>query len=371
MGKLAIIVHSFTGGGAEKIAVNLANYYATSDKDVDLVVFDNQGPYVSSINERVNVVDLKVAPRRYWPYRLGTYRALIRYFKIAQPVYVLSMIDFVNVITGISSYFWRPRRVVFRQANTLDDIRRRGRGYQLFYDCLLKVAYRKADRIIANSPDTKLDLLLHRIIPESKTVVIQNPVLPLNHQELLAEDINEPWLNDNSFFVVLGVGRLYYQKNFSFLIRAFSEVYAADNRARLIILGEGEEYRELSALVKELGLSNFVKIIEFQENVYPFYAKAHVFALSSRWEGFGNVLVEAISAGTSVVSVNCPGGPKMILENSKYGRLIKPGDRKGFSSAILEEFDLPLVSSEVLIERSKEYAVDYVADKYFEAISGM
>ncbi len=370
MKKLSIIASSFWGGGAERVAVNLANYFASTGHEVDLVVFEHAGPLLTEVHDGVNIVDLKVKPKRMWPYRPSTWLVLAGYFKRVRPEYVLSTIGHVNIVVGMSSYVLRPRRLVFREASTLDSLRKRNFVSRAIYETLLRRSYSRADRIIANSHGTKKDLVLHRIVPAPKIAVLPNPVLPLNYQERVSAVVEEPWLADSSLSVVLGVGRLHFLKNYPFLIESFAHIYAQNKNARLLILGDGEELSKLSTLIHEKGLADVAKIIGFQQNVYPYFAKARVFALSSLWEGFGNVIVEALSTGTPVVCVDCPGGPSMILEGGKYGRLVEPGDVKGFSDAILEALDSQPVDRDLLIKRAGDFSVSTIGKQYLAELTG-
>jgi glycosyltransferase involved in cell wall biosynthesis len=134
--------------------------------------------------------------------------------------------------------------------------------------------------------------------------------------------------------VVLGVGRLTAQKDFPSLIRAFAKV-RAQKPCRLVILGEGELRGELEALVASLDLSADVALPGFTDNPFAWMRQSSLFVLSSAWEGFGNVLVEAMACGTPVVSTNCPSGPAEILENGRWGRLVPVGDVDALADAML------------------------------------
>jgi len=235
------------------------------------------------------------------------------------------------------------------------------------YKFLMKVAYKRADRIISNSEDTKTDLVKSKIIPEEKAIVIRNPVLDPSFIELKSEKLHEPWFLDEGTKVILSVGRFHRQKNFSFLISVFKEVHEINSCSRLVIVGEGEENQRLFDLIKIEGLSEVVRIIEFQKNIYPYYENADVFALTSEWEGFGNVLVEALSVGLPIVSTNCPGGPKMVLENGKYGELVPLGDKKAYVKALLAALENPIKRRES-INYALHYSVEKVAREYLKVM---
>ena len=165
--------------------------------------------------------------------------------------------------------------------------------------------------------------------------------------------------------MILGVGRLTQAKDFPTLIRAFALV-RKKRAARLMILGEGEERPKLEALVRELGLEREVTLPGFVDNPYKYMKRAAVFVLSSKWEGFGNVLVEAMALGTPVVSTDCPSGPAEILENGRWGRLVPVGDVYALAEAIIETLDEehhPDVAN-----RAKDFAVELAVEKYINVL---
>jgi len=134
--------------------------------------------------------------------------------------------------------------------------------------------------------------------------------------------------------VIIGIGRLTRQKDFGTLIRAFAEVRKRIP-SRLLILGEGEDRRSLEQLCQSLGISDDVDFPGFVVNPHAFLARAAVFVLSSRWEGLGNVLVEALAAGIPVVSTDCPNGPSEILDHGRYGQLVPVEDSAAMAEAIM------------------------------------
>ena len=165
--------------------------------------------------------------------------------------------------------------------------------------------------------------------------------------------------------MVLGVGRLEQQKDFPTLIHAFAKVRQMQT-AKLVILGSGREEKKLLSLVDELKLNEDVAMLGFVDNPYAYMAKSAVFVLSSAWEGFGNVIVEAMAVGTPVVSTNCPNGPEEILDNGKYGELVSVGDSQAMAEAILRVLlgEIKSVDSDWL----EQFKLETVAQKYLDVL---
>jgi len=163
------------------------------------------------------------------------------------------------------------------------------------------------------------------------------------------------------------VGRLAVQKDFPTLLRAFARLRAA-RPARLMILGEGDRRSELEQLASALGISADVRLPGFVENPLAYMRRAAVFVLSSIYEGFGNVLVEALACGCPIVSTDCPGGPAEILEHGRFGRLVPVGDVAALGDALLATLAAPR-ESEALVARARDFSAAVIADRYLGVLS--
>lgn len=136
-----------------------------------------------------------------------------------------------------------------------------------------------------------------------------------------------------------------------------------------MFVGDGPERQRLQAITKELEIEDRVIFAGFHHDPTVFYHTADVFALTSNYEGFGNVLVEAMSCGTSVVATDCPAGPAEILENGKYGRLVPVGDYESFAEALEETLIKP--QDPVLLQRrALDFLPEKAADAYLELLQG-
>jgi len=158
-------------------------------------------------------------------------------------------------------------------------------------------------------------------------------------------------------------------KDFSTLIRSFA-LMRKERPARLMILGDGEERHELEELSRKLGIASDVDMPGFVDNPYKYMAHAAVFVLSSAWEGFGNVLVEAMACGCPVISTDCPSGPAEILENGKYGILTPVGDAAALAEAmvaILNDHINPLD----VVRRAQAFGVEQAIVGYLKVLLPM
>jgi glycosyltransferase involved in cell wall biosynthesis len=190
--------------------------------------------------------------------------------------------------------------------------------------------------------------------------VVYNPVIT---PAMLAHSNQPPdhsWFTPDQPPVILGVGRLTRQKDFATLVRAFAEVRRC-RQSRLMILGEGEEQRRLEVLARELGVADDVAVPGFRENVMSYLAASELFVLSSAWEGLPTVLIEALAAGTRVVSTDCPSGPREILQDGRLGALVPVGDAPALARAIMSALDQPrdMAAPDALVPFTRDAAVDH------------
>ena len=348
---IGFFIPSLRGGGAERMFANLVNGFSYRDFKVDLILAQKEGPYLKDISKKVNIVDLKSSRV------LKSLFPLVKYLRKKKPDILITTLDHVNIISIIAKIISRsPVKLIIRQAiyYKLSSAR-----IKIFLESIL---YKKADKIIAISKGVKNSLRETMKIPEQKIKVIYNPVFAPSIIEKSKKEVNHPYFRNKQDKVILGAGRLSRQKDFSTLIRAFNKLRKI-RKVRLIILGEGDSRKELEGLIKLLDLEESVSLPGFVKNPYAYMSKSDVFVLSSKLEGFGNVLVEAMACGVSIVSTNCQSGPYEILDGGKYGKLVPVGDVEKLSKAIAESLRDP-TDKDILRNRAKVFSVESAVNKY-------
>ncbi|WP_176758706.1 glycosyltransferase [Thiohalorhabdus denitrificans] len=324
---MAILMPSRSWGGIERVIVNLINQLSISGIQVDLLLSrDREVPYPEELNPNTNVIDLGTY------HKLSAILPVARYLQKFKPDALLTAKDHGANVGIISAELSRTNTPVFVSihsslSQTVTKFTRK------FW---VKHLYPRANAIITVSQGAARGLCTTFKIKPEKVHVIYNPITNQSLFHLANESPNHPWLlNNRSAPVILGVGRLSSSKDFPTLIKAFKKV-REEMPARLLIIGEGEKREYLENLIEELGLQNDVDLPGFYSNPYSIMKKADLFALSSAWEGFGNVLAEAISLGTPAVSTNCPSGPSEILNGGLYGPLVPVGDVDSMAKAMKE-----------------------------------
>ncbi len=366
---IAFLLPDLEWSGLGRVAVNLAKEISSRGISVDLVVGSATGVFLKEIPPQIRIVDFE---RQIQPRLQSALKILLplrRYLQIEKPTALVCNLYTCNVVTLMAKMLVRSKvkLVLVEQIILYEKQEKKQQKLQeRFLPILMRWLYPSADKVVACSQGLARDLEIYLGFNHGKIDVIYNPVI----DEKLAEKANlfveHPWFNKGEIPVVLGAGRLVRQKDFATLIRAFALV-KKEQKVRLVILGEGQLKNQLLTLVGQLNLENDVVILDFVENPYAYMAKSAVFVLSSGWEGFGNVVAEALAAGAPVVSTNCPSGPAEILDNGKYGELVAVGNSQGMAEAILR-----VLSGKVRSVDSawlEQFTLKYSAQKYLELIN--
>ncbi len=355
---IAIFSPSLAIGGAERALVNLANAFADSKKKVHLLLAKAEGSLLSEVHPDVRVFDL--GKKGVW----GALPVLSRYLRTERPAILLSTLSHANLIAlwavGLSRV---PTRVVITETTTMSVNFASEPGIKnKLIPQLARIFYRRANAIIAVSQGVADDLVNNIGVSRNKTHVIYNPIVTADLSKKSQEHLSHPWFAPGALPVVLAVGRLTAAKDYPTLLHAFA--LAREKRElHLLILGDGEKRFELEGMVRSLGLENDVQMPGFVPNPYVYMACASVFVLSSAWEGFSNVIAEALACGVPIVSTDCPSGPAELLENGKYGKLVPVGDPGAMAKAILETLDIHPDRTR-LRQRSLDFTVEAVVQQY-------
>lgn len=352
---MSLFVPDLNIGGAEKVFVNLANFLVSRGVDVDLVVMNDKGLLKSGLDKRVVYVYLLLKPTNnamllFFCSVLGIYR----YLKTNSPSVLISSVFGANlaaIVGGKLANLSTP--IVIRESSSL-------RNYGVVKKLIMRIVFPFATHIIAVSERGSEELRGYLSGVESKVEVIGNGV-NINEISSLAMAPLDTKTSYGKYIVA--VGRLIDAKGFDVLISAFGKIAYAHQEINLVILGDGELRSDLESLVSDSGLNGRVFLPGFKSNPYPYIKQAELFVLSSRWEGFPNVLVEAMCLGVNIVSTNCKYGPEEVLTNEMEERLVPVDDTDALSKAMIDA--LTRVDYSVLDER---YNNDYVFEKYLKFI---
>ena len=313
--KIVIVINVLSRGGAERVVCRLTEAWAR-DHDVRIAVFDNTVP---AFDYGGTIVDLGAAASTLIGKASRLFvgsRRLARLFRDYQPDRVISFMESANfpAILGAAMSGYLSRLWVSVRLNPA--------RIPLPYLVFIPLLYRLARRIIAPSQGVRHSLI--RLgLPRARVSVIRNPVVVHRSHTALQPPFPFPF--------VLGAGRLHRQKGFDQLLKSFHRV---DSAVHLVILGDGPERDRLTGIAGRLGIASRVHFPGASSDVERWFHHALCFVLSSRYEGWPNVLMEAMAYGCPVVSFDCRYGPSEILEDGVSGLLVTQGHIDGLRSAI-------------------------------------
>ncbi len=321
------IPHLRTGGG-EISMLRVAEGLAERGLEVEVVVHDAASREVP-LPRGVTLIDLQAS---------GTAQAvrkLAQRIKKRSPRWVISAFPHTNIatVTAVKMAGNGAMSIVTEHAPLSSQIEQQNNWRYRALPMLVRAAYRRADAVVAVSSGVREDL---KPIVGRKVRIhcIHNPVLPDNFEAAAEQEPSHPWLLNPGLQVVMSMGRLSEEKDLPTLIRAFARIHASHPVARLLMVGEGPERERLQALLDEAGLSHVAEMPGRTDAPLAWMRRASVFVLSSTFEGYGNVIVEALAVGTPVVSTDCPVGPREILDNGRYGDLVPVGDDTAMARAV-------------------------------------
>ncbi len=388
--RVAIVLYRLARGGAERGVVNLVKGLVERGVAVDLLLAGEGDAYRDELPEDVRIVRLE--PQGRWAVRWAILRAAPSFVADAPGLWAAGPPRDFGLIPALRDYLRRDRpdallsalatvnlaavlarraagvatRLVIREANTLSQ------NYQdkqtPAHRALPGLAarwYPKADVVVTVGAGVAADLEALGV-PATKIRTIHNGL----DLERIARAAASPL--DHPFYaadvpVILAIGRLRPQKDHATLISAFAQLRSS-RECQLVILGEGPLRDALEAQIAALGLGAVVDLVGDVANPFAYLARSTLVVLPSRWEGFPNVLLEALACRCPIVATDCPsGGPAELLENGRYGRLVPPGDSEALAAAMAERLDQP-GDLEAGYRHATGFSLARTTERYLEAL---
>ena len=358
---VAFLLGNLHGGGVQRMTMLLADGLAARGARVDLVVCDTRGELRDQIPSALHVVALEhanpiaarlavlradpggmaaylrpLATIKYASPTLGSLPALARYLRQARPDSLFSATSYLNIEAVLARRLaGGATRLVISDRSHFSSGKPRKAWRQRHLAAAMRRNYLQADAITAVSNGVADDIARSIGIARESITTLYNPTITPDFATKASQPVAHPWFADGAPPVLLAVGRTTFQKDFPTLLRAFARV-RQDRPVRLAIVGEtnAKQTARLQDLAGELDVQDAFALLGYQPNPLPYMARAAAFVLSSRYEGFPNVLLEAMACGTPVVSTDCPSGPSEILDGGAYGALVPVGDDAALAAAI-------------------------------------
>lgn len=353
MKRIAFYLPSFDGGGAERNTALIAAEMARAGQQVLIIVDNLRGPNLKLLPPEVRVRQLK-GNNFSRPFHLA------RLLRQEGTDYLFARLGLCPLIGVLSKVITGSRpKLIISYHNPYDPKTHFGVRVTWWSVALLS---RVANHTFGVSRDVSNELIARYGAQRSKTMTVNNPVDLTWVEEASKEPLPENFRHPGRF--VLSVGRLVPQKGYPDLIHAYAGI-AHQTDADLVIVGQGPLEANLRALLAELGLQSRVHLAGYFANPFPIYNKAEIFVLASHWEGFGNVVVEALACGKKVVVTDCAGGPKEILDHGTYGQVVPVGDTRKLGEAMLVALAAE-PDPRTAQERANTFALPRITKQYLE-----
>lgn len=357
---ISIVLPDLRGGGAERVNLDLAHEFARQGHRVEFVLMQACGDFLAEAQAAFSVVDLHCSRARTLP------GILARYLRQHRPDALLAAMWPLTVIAPLMRLAGYRGQVVVSEHGILSaQYSSWGSVHRVALRSSMALSYRLAHARVGVSAGLCDDLATLSGLPRPMFEVVHNPVPPRSVPDVgMLENVDKLWAAPRGARIVT-VGSMKPVKNHTLALHAFAQVKRPD--AVLMFVGTGEGETPLRALASELGVASQVIFAGFHPDPTPFYQTADLFVLSSDYEGFGNVIVEALACGTPVVSTDCPSGPAEILENGKYGRLVPVGDPQALADAMQESLAAPHDPA-ILKQRASDFTPSIAAKHYLELL---
>ena len=328
---ICFVLPSLHGGGAERAAVQILNALDPAIWERSMYLFRREGPYLETVDAGIQLTTGDDASRA------GRWLGLRRYLRRARPQLVVAFLSYFSVLTAVRAA-GTGTRVVFNLQTPMSDFLTdadyhwRSPWHRRAMSAATRLGYRQADAIIATSSGVADDLVSRFRVGRDRIRVLHNPV----DLDAIDAAVREPIEGARSAGpagpIIVAAGRLADAKNYPLMLQAVA-LLRRTLPVRLLILGQGDREAAIRDEIASLGLADAVTLGGFQRNPWKFIARADLFVLSSRYEGFGNVLIEAMACGVPVVATSSP-GTREIVDHGVNGLLVDAHEPAALARAL-------------------------------------
>lgn len=392
--KLAFYLPNLAGGGAERVTLTLCHALAQRGHEVHLVLDERTGRYDIADERLVSVHELirpesrgrrairmaanwrripallpPVTASRKPVFSWPRINGLVDYLERETPDVLVSTLGYTPFIahwalrmSGSATRHVQVEHNTPSQAFYASGLALRSLVRLNQLKNLTQTIYPTIDRLVAVSKGVAEDMAMFARVEASQIIAIPNPTSASAVRRAAAEAPPHPWAAQSAQPLLIAVGRLVPQKNYTLLINSMARLKSSN--ARLLVIGEGYLEASLREQIDRLGLSDRVDLIGWQNNPHAYMGRADVFVQSSDREGLSTVLIEALACGCRIVATDCKSGPREILEDGRFGAIVPMHDSKTLAAAIDRYVEVPEWDRKPIMQAAERFSVDSATSAY-------
>jgi len=351
------ILPGLYGGGSERVLLNFIHQLDNKLSKPTLVICRNEGPLHSELSKSIPLIRLNSTRVRF------SILKLIKTLRKYKPDVVISTSHDINIPILLFKFLFKKSKIVIRIPNLVSkEIEHR--DVSRFHCFLLKNVYKFCDAAICQSKEMKQDCIKTLGINEKKIIVIPNPLDTKKIDQATSNNEKSPF--PVGVIPIVASGRLTVQKGFDNLLESFQSVSVSNPNFHLYILGEGGDKDRLINLGITLGIKKNITFLDFQKNPYIYYKFARTFVLSSRWEGFPNVVLECLYLNIPIVATDCIQSLESVIFEDRNGYIVSKDDYKDWGRKILKSILLTPNNNELIKKHQKETSLEPLLSKLLE-----
>ncbi|MDN3641071.1 glycosyltransferase [Lutimonas halocynthiae] len=326
--RIVFFLPNLNGGGAERVSVNYLRQLNSKNFEIFLILVKKNGDLLELIPKEIKIFELN---SKSIITTLMSFKKIILKLNpdvLYSTLYRTNIAIYLTLIMGVSNV-----KVVLRSPN-LPSVYYKNNNVSYIFKLFLKLSFRRADLIIAQTDEMKIDLISVFNLNSNKIKVLMNPI----DKKLIEEQIEgSHYPYEKGFVNVIAAGRIVYEKGFDVLIHSFKSVIEKNDRFRLYILGNDFEgyQNSLQHLINVEGLNDYIYFLGFKKDSFKYYFHSDLFVLSSRNEGMPNVVLENLYLNKPIIATKCLESIAKLIKDGKNGILVEVEDEVSMAEAIL------------------------------------
>ena len=358
--KIVFFLYDLSLGGTERVVVRLSNYLVNKDYEVEILTVGTKNFFKKEIDSRIKTTCFNLLRIFH------SFRSLRRFIKQNDFDFFVSNVWPVTILSGIA-FLFSPnllnKLILVEHCHLREEWKKNNFIYKFLQNLSIYILHNLSKQIVSVSEGVHDDLI-EKGVKKDKSIVIYNPAFTepkLSKVDLPEEAI--PWSQTHGTKII-AVANFKTQKNYPNLIRSM-KILKKDKKidCKLLIVGDGPRRSEIEELILEKNLNNDICLLGYYSDPLNLINLADIFVLPSDFEGFGLVIVEALSLGKTVVSTNCKSGPAEIIGNNEYGYLCKVDDSKDLAGKIEYAINHK-IDEEILMKRARDFSVEKIGIQY-------